>query len=238
MLGPARAAAAMLEQRITWIANIKFPGSVGVDLAFLAGTVYSGGLAELATTRGWGLLGRKFLAAQTIKQLAVEGVVKELVKSFGKGLIDEAGAAGTNLDALVWEATKQGSTGGAKSVLKEVIKRTIVNGQQGAFSLHPPVVVSNSPAGSVLRWKLDRLAGYQAVADPIADGVANALSVANAALSAATIYNQLEALRIQRDQILDRTADLEASLESALERQRWTRERLNACRNVWAGGRP
>ena len=83
MLGPARAAAAMLEQRITWIANIKFPGSVGVDLAFLAGTVYSGGLAELATTRGWGLLGRKFLAAQTIKQLAVEGVVKELVKSFG-----------------------------------------------------------------------------------------------------------------------------------------------------------
>jgi hypothetical protein len=228
----------MLEQRIAWIASIKFPGSVGIDLAFLAGSVYSGGLAELATTKGWGVLGRKFLVAQTIKQLAVEGVVRELVKSFGKRLIDETGAAGMSLDSLVAEVMRQGPSGGAKSVLKEAIRRSIVNGQQGALSLHPPVVVSNAPTGSVLRWKLDRLAGYQAIADPIAAGVANAISVANAAWGAGTIYNQLSALRIQRDQILDRTADLEASLESALERQRWARERLNSCRSVWAGGRP
>lgn len=237
LIQPARSTVAMLDQQIARLANLKMPMSLGIDLAFLASSVYSAGIGGWATRRGAGVLAQRFLAAQTLKGIAVEGLVKELIKSFGKGLLDECRASGTTLDSLVAGALDAGNTGtqgGAKSVLKEAIVRSIVNGQQGQLSLHPAVVVSRAPYGPAYQAAVERLAGYRAIAEPIGDAVANAISVANMTLGVADSLNQLEILRTKRSQVLDRLSELEVAQESAMERMRWTRERLDHCRVIWS----
>jgi hypothetical protein len=58
----------------------------------------------------------------------------------------------------------------------------------------------------------------------------------NAGIGVATLKAQLDILRIKRDAVLDQTATLEVELESALEKARFARDRLDHCRTINAPG--
>jgi hypothetical protein len=219
-----RAVEALMEREIVRLANVVIPSSFGFDVAFLVGGI-GGRLAELSGAS-------RYLAASTIRQKIAEGFAKDVLKAFGKQVAE--GLGGVKLADL---ATK-GGEGGLKAILKEAITRSLTNNEMhGVTSLHPPLVTVESPYSARYAELANRLQRYgDDVAKPIADGVGHLLSIYNAGMGVLTLREQLEILRLKRSAIADQTADLEVELESALEAQRFARERLDHCRLVNAPG--
>jgi len=222
LLASCRRHEALLQEQIDILANLVLPGSVLLDLGFVAGGL-SGGLS--------GVLGRKLIASETFRAAVGEAVVKDLVKELGKQAL---GSAGGGLDGGKLRA--EGSKSAIKQSILEAIEEAIIN-RHFFDSFHPtaPTRVFRN-AGEYAGFTKE-LEGYaHDVAGPIKEGLGAIFDLYEGVTGAFELKERLDKLRALRDRIADRRVDLEIKLEDALGDQRFAAERLAHCRTINAPG--
>ena len=222
LLASCRRHEALLQAQIDILANLVLPGSVMLDLGFVAGGL-SGGLS--------GVLGRKLIASETFRAAVGEAVVKDLVKELGKQAL---GSAGGGLDGGKLGA--EGSKSAIKQSILEAIEEAIIN-RHFFDSFHPtaPTRVFRN-VGEYARFTKE-LEGYaHDVAGPIKEGLGAIFDLYEGVTGAFELKERLDKLRALRDRIADRRVDFEIKLEDALGDQRFAAERLAHCRTINAPG--
>jgi hypothetical protein len=221
LLQTNRRVQALLDRQIVHLANVMIPGSFGLDVAFILG-------GQWGSKLGWGFVPKEILAK------ALDGLIKDVVKEFAKQGLDAVGQNQLDLDAFRASLLKpgaKGAEGGAKAIIKQLIKEGLTSRE---FARR---FATWSNSSEQLNARLKLVANYaNDVAGPIADALGHVLSMYNAGIGVATLKAQLDILRIKRDAVLDQTATLEVELESALEKARFARDRLDHCRTINAPG--
>jgi hypothetical protein len=221
LLQTNRRVQALLDRQIVHLANVMIPGSFGLDVAFILG-------GQWGSKLGWGFVPKELLAK------ALDGAIKDVVKEFAKQGLDAYGQRQLDLDAFrveLLKAADKGKEGGAKAFIKDLLRDSI----QARESARRFATPSNSI--EQLNARLKMLKGYsENMSGPIADALGHVLSMYNAGIGVATLKEKLDILRIKRDAVLDQTATLEVELESALEKARFARDRLDHCRTINAPG--
>ena len=212
LLASSRRYDALIQKEIDVLANLTLPGSVILDLGFVAG-----GLS--------GALGPKIIATEGFWAGLAEAVTKDVVKDIAK--------QGLSSDA--YDAANSASEGGlsaAKQVLLTAIKKGIVNKQFfGELSpAGPKKVFRDIP--SYLEFTKELEGFSDRVAGPIADGVGAILDLYNGAIDGLVLKDKLDHLRGIRDHILDDQADLEIRMEDALGAHKFAADRLAHCREI------
>jgi hypothetical protein len=221
LLQANRGLQALLDRQIVHLANVVIPGSFGLDIAFiLAG--------QWGSKLGWGFVPKEILSR------ALDSAIKDVVKEAAKQGFDAAGQRALDMDAFhanVLKGGQKGVEGGAKAILKQLIKDGLVS-RQTASSF---ATASSSAAQLQARLEIVKRYGDD-VAGPMADALGHVMSMYNAGIGVAELREKLDILRIKRDAVLDQTATLEVELESALEQAGYARDRLDHCQRINAPG--
>lgn len=212
LLASSRRYDALLQKEIDVLANLTLPGSVLLDLGFVAG-----GLS--------GALGPKLIATESFWAGLAEAVTKDVVKDIAK-----QGLSSSAIDAA--NAAGEGGLSAAKQVLLTAIREGLVNKAfLGELSpTGPKKVFRDLP--SYLAFSKELQGFSDRVAGPIADGVGAILDLYNGAIDGLILKDKLDHLRAIRDHILDEQADLEIRFEDALGAQRFAADRLAHCREI------
>ncbi len=222
LLASCRRHEALLQEQIDILASLVLPGSVMLDLGFVAGGL-SGGLS--------GVLGRKLIASETFRAAVGEAVVKDLVKELGKQAL---GSAGGGLDGGKLGA--EGSKSAIKQSILEAIEEAIIN-RHFFDSFHPTAptrVFRNAGEYAAFTKELEGFA--HDVAGPIKEGLGAIFDLYEGVTGAFELKERLDGLRALRDRIADKRVDLEIKLEDALGDQRFAADRLAHCRTINAPG--
>jgi hypothetical protein len=212
LLASSRKYDALLQKEIDVLANLTLPGSVLLDLGFVAG-----GLS--------GAAGPKLLATETFWAALGEAVAKDVVKDVAKqGLSSEA------IDAA--NSAGEGGLSAAKQILVTAIKEGLINKTfLGELSpTGPKKVFRDVP--SYLEFTKELQGFSDRVAGPIADGVSAVLDLYNGVIDGFILKDKLDHLRSIRDRILDDQADLEIRMEDALAAQTFAADRLAFCHKI------
>jgi hypothetical protein len=205
----------MLQTEIDVLANLTLPGSVVLDLAFMAGGLAGGGAKLLAREVFWKELGK------AVGEAAIKDAVKDIAK---QSLKPEA------YDA--WTTAGEGGQGGAKEALVNAVRESLVNKKFfGQVSPHAPVKVFKD-SGSYIAFTKELQAYADDLAGPVSTGIGLVLDAYGAAKGGLELKARLDQLRAIRDGIADRRVDLEMRFESALEAQRFAAERLAHCQRI------
>lgn len=222
LLASCRRHEALLQEQIDILANLVLPGSVMLDLGFVAGGL-SGGLS--------GVLGRKLIASGTFRAAVGEAVVKDLVKELGKQAL---GSAGGGLDGARLGA--EGSKSAIKQSLLEAVQEAIIN-RHFFGSIHPTAPTRIFRDVGEYAAFANELEGYaRDVAGPIKDGLGAIIDLYQGVSGGLELKERLDKLRALRDRIADKRVDLEIKMEDALGDQRFAAERLAHCRTINAPG--
>ena len=164
------------------LANVVIPGSFGLDVAFiLAG--------QWGSKLGWGFIPKEILAK------ALDSAIKDVVKEAVKQGLDAAGQNALDMDAFHANLLKGGQKageGGAKAILKQLIKDSLVSRQtQATFA-------TASTSSLQLKVRLEIVKRYaDGVAGPAADALGHVMSM----------YNTGIGVDIERDQSLSSAID-------------------------------
>lgn len=217
LLQTNRRLVALVDRQVIQLANVMIPGSFGLDVAFILAGRWGSKL-------GWGFVPREILTK------ALDSVIKDVVKDIAKQVMEGAGRSALDMadfEARIADAARKGGEGGAKSLLKEMLKLEL----QGRESTR----LFSSPFGSPeqLKARVTMLKNYQSlVTGPAVDTLSHVMSMYNTGIGVATLMEKLEILRIKRDTMLDATAELEVEHESAVQDARTAHDRLEYCRRV------
>ena len=218
LLASSRRYHALIEREIDVLAGLVLPGSVLLDLGFLAGSLS-------------GAAGPKIVATRSFLGALGESVAKDVAKELGKQALGSAGAA---LDPGA--VASEGGLSGTKQVLLTVIRDSIVNRRFfGELSPDGPSrVFRDYGAYRAFEQELEGFA--DTVAGPIADGVGALLDLYNGVVDGLAMKNKLDSLRMVRDRLADEIVGLELRLEDVLDDHRFTADRLAHCRTINAPG--
>ena len=218
LLASSRRYHALIEREIDVLAGLVLPGSVLLDLGFLAGSLSGGTGAKIVATRSFlGALG--------------ESVAKDVAKELGKQAL---GSAGDALDPGA--VASEGGLSGTKQVLLTAIRDSIVNRRFfGELSPAGPTrVFRDYGAYRAFEQELEGFA--DSVAGPIADGVGALLDLYNGVVDGLAMKDKLDSMRMTRDRLADEIVGLELRLEDALDEHRFAADRLAHCRTINAPG--
>ena len=221
LLATNRRYEALIDRQIVHLANVMIPGSFGMDVAFVLG-------GQWGSKLGWGFVPKELMAK------ALDSAVKDVVKEAAKQGLDAAGRGALDLDGFEAKLSAAGgkaAEGGSKAIVKELIKEQLMT--RGYSQIAPGAAES-------LQQYQARMTMYttyaKETAGPVADALGHLLSMYNAGIGVATLMEQLDILRMKRDAVLDRTAELEVALESLAENGQFARDRLDHCRKINAPG--
>ncbi|HEU0236624.1 MAG TPA: hypothetical protein VFR14_09310 [Candidatus Limnocylindrales bacterium] len=218
LLASSRRYHALIEREIDVLAGLVLPGSVLLDLGFLAGSLSGAAGPKIVVTRSFlGALG--------------ESVAKDVAKELGKQAL---GSAGEALDPGA--VGSEGGLSATKQVLLTAIRDSIVNRRFfGELSPAGPTrVFRDYGASRAFEQELEGFA--DSVAGPIADGVGALLDLYNGVVDGLALKVKLDTLRMTRDRLADEIVGLEVRLEDALDEQRFAADRLAHCRTINAPG--
>lgn len=218
LLASSRRYHALIDREIDVLAGLVLPGSVLLDLGFLAGSVSGAAGPKIVVTRSFlGALG--------------ESVAKDVAKELGKQAL---GSAGEALDPGA--VGSEGGLSATKQVLLTAIRDSIVNRRFfGELSPAGPTrVFRDYGAYRAFEQELEGFA--DSVAGPIADGVGALLDLYNGVVDGLALKNKLDTLRMTRDRLADEIVELEVRLEDALDAHRFAADRLAHCRTINAPG--
>lgn len=209
---------ALLQEQIDTITSLVLPGSVLLDLGFVAGGL-SGGL------------GLALFESATFRAAVGEAVAKDVIKELGKQALGSAAGA---LDP--GKVGGEGMTSGIKQALLEGLERAIVNHHLFASTAPtaPARVFRNSGEYAAFMHELETYA--HDVATPIKDGLGAIIDLYGGVTGAIDLYGRLDQLRGIRDRIADRRVHLELELEDAIDSHRDAAARLAHCREITAPG--
>jgi hypothetical protein len=212
LLATGRQYEAIIQKEIDVLANLTLPGSVLLDLGFLAGSLSSG-------------VGPKIIATEGFWKGLAEAVTKDVVKDLAKQSLSP--------DAIeAWTTAGEGGLSAAKQTLLSAVKESIVN-KRFFNDLSPatPVKVFRDQ-GSYMAFTKELDGFADRVAGPVADGIGALLDLYSGVIDGLALKDRLDNLRSIRDRISDEQTSLEIAFEDALDRHRFAADRLAHCRRI------